>query len=668
MYSSWPVTGRDDAGRAHVERLQRRPEHALDARELEQHVATRRTGRASSAWRDRPGSAVDTRRPTAGPVARDDRDVTRRRHRRHGGDRLVHALEGARGRCPRSGFAAARRPRAPGRRRPARRRPWRARCGRRRRFSPGMQALERVGDPARLGDVADRAGPERAPPPSAAGWRARRSGPRATGRTRRGGRRRARRGAAVVSHHVASATSYVTRAPPRATARRTLGRARDATSRAAAEARVSTRSTSKPWRGELDGVVDDHADASRELQVLGQEGHAHGRAIVALCPLRVAFLGPAATFGAHAMHVAADGVEPFFVDVRRRAVRASPPSTPRRRGRARPPTDAPPAPRRGHAGRDRPGRPGAGRASTASCAPPARARRGAWRSRPLPVDDRLFARPDAPRSGRRERSSSAARPPIASGSSRPPSTTTTSCTTRTASIGEALAERAAQRRRRHRAQRASPSHGFPLAGAAAPRRRPAAALRAPAPRLRPGARDRLPRDRLARPPADAADAAALAPGRLRARPRARSPEGRSSTAHPASGRGSRRTSWRTCASSAVIPWKRERAHPSRRRRRRVEDVRAPARARPDAQGARAAPAAPDPDRHAARAARRQLRRRAGRVLRDRRPQRLGQVDAAEVPGRDLRRRPRRHLPRRAALAPSSSSASASAWTCRRATT
>ncbi len=77
---------------------------------------------------------------------------------------------------------------------------------------------------------------------------------------------------------------------------------------------MSTRSTSKPWRASCTAWCDDHPDAPRELEVLGQEGHAHEAGYRSPVPLRVAFLGPAATFGAHALHAPADGVEPLFVD------------------------------------------------------------------------------------------------------------------------------------------------------------------------------------------------------------------------------------------------------------------------------------------------------------------------------------------------------------------
>jgi hypothetical protein len=102
-------------------------------------------------------------------------------------------------------------------------------------------------------------------------------------------------------------------------------------------------------------------------------------------PLRVAFLGPAATFGAHAMHAPADGVEPFFVDPRGpqslddlapHVVIALAPEAPPHTGAATLAVIGPhdPAPE----GFDRILRtPGPGPL-------------GAWRSRPLPIDDRLY--------------------------------------------------------------------------------------------------------------------------------------------------------------------------------------------------------------------------------------------------------------------------------------
>jgi hypothetical protein len=107
-------------------------------------------------------------------------------------------------------------------------------------------------------------------------------------------------------------------------------------------------------------------------------------------PLRVAFLGPAATFGAHALHAAVDDVEPFFVDPRRGATVASvapdvvialaptsPPGTEAPSLAIVGPDDVAPA------GYDRVLR------------TPGPTARPAWRSRPLPVDDRLYGEPGA---------------------------------------------------------------------------------------------------------------------------------------------------------------------------------------------------------------------------------------------------------------------------------
>jgi len=102
-------------------------------------------------------------------------------------------------------------------------------------------------------------------------------------------------------------------------------------------------------------------------------------------PLRLAFLGPAATFGAHAMHAPADGVEPSFLNPRGpwsldeiapHVVIALSPD-------AQPDTDAAtlavigphdPAPE----GFDR------------ILRTPGPEPLAAWRSRPLPIDDRLY--------------------------------------------------------------------------------------------------------------------------------------------------------------------------------------------------------------------------------------------------------------------------------------
>ena len=272
---------------------------------------------------------------------------------------------------------------------------------------------------------------------------------------------------------------------------------------------------------------------------------------------------------------------------------------------------------------------------------------GAWRSRPLPVDDRLFGDPTPsarpPRALFLAQADPAARVDPHARQARPRRRPLHPRAHR-----RRARRRAQSRRRRHRAARRHRA-GLPVPDAAPPRRRPPAAERAPAARLRPGAGHRLPRDRLARPPADAPDPAALAAGRLRARADPRTPEGRGAPRVARVAADRPRPAPGPARLRPLIPWQRDRRQASRRRPRGVEDVRAAAGARADAQGARAAPAAPDPHRHPARAARRQCRRRARRVLRDRRAQRLGQVDAAEVPGRDLRRRPRRDLPRRPAV-------------------
>jgi hypothetical protein len=105
-------------------------------------------------------------------------------------------------------------------------------------------------------------------------------------------------------------------------------------------------------------------------------------------PLRVAFLGPAATFGAHALHAPVDGVEPFFIDPRHGASVAS----------VAPDVVIALAPD---------GPPGVEAASLAVIGPADPAPPGydrvlrtpgatllpTWRSRPLPVDDRLYGEP-----------------------------------------------------------------------------------------------------------------------------------------------------------------------------------------------------------------------------------------------------------------------------------
>ena len=105
-------------------------------------------------------------------------------------------------------------------------------------------------------------------------------------------------------------------------------------------------------------------------------------------PLRVAFLGPAATFGAHAMHAPADGVDPVFADPRHATpldgadvvIALAPSGPPPDTGAATlaviGPDDAAPE------GFDRILR-----------TPGPELAQPAWRSRPLPVDDRLYGDP-----------------------------------------------------------------------------------------------------------------------------------------------------------------------------------------------------------------------------------------------------------------------------------
>jgi hypothetical protein len=70
---------------------------------------------------------------------------------------------------------------------------------------------------------------------------------------------------------------------------------------------------------ELRGVLDDHADPARELEVLEQERDAHGRLSYGrvrrddLPSTRVAFVGDAATYGPHLLHAPAGGVAPTLV-------------------------------------------------------------------------------------------------------------------------------------------------------------------------------------------------------------------------------------------------------------------------------------------------------------------------------------------------------------------
>jgi hypothetical protein len=105
-------------------------------------------------------------------------------------------------------------------------------------------------------------------------------------------------------------------------------------------------------------------------------------------PLRVAFLGPAATFGAHALHAAVDDVEPFFVDPRHGAsIAAVAPDVVIALAPTAPPgTDAPSL---AVIGPSDPAPPGYDRVLRT----PGATSHAAWRSRPLPVDDRLYSDP-----------------------------------------------------------------------------------------------------------------------------------------------------------------------------------------------------------------------------------------------------------------------------------
>ena len=320
---------------------------------------------------------------------------------------------------------------------------------------------------------------------------------------------------------------------------------------------MSTRSTSKPWRASCTAWCDDHADAARELQVLGQEGHAHGRAIVAPCRLRVAFLGPAADVRrARAARARRRRSSRVFVDPRgtRTSLR-------RRSRRTWSIALAPDARRRTPA-----------RATLAVVGPhdpapegfdrvlrtPGPAPHGAWRSRPLPVDDRLYARRRArprrpPRALFVGRSTDAPRV----GRSRPPSTPTTSSTTRTGSS----ATRSPTRWRRPTSASPctpSPGHGFPsqaLLHLAAGQLLLAERLHPAAGSSRASTSSRSTRATAS----DAADAAAAAPRRLRARARPRAAEGRGAPRVARVAADRRATCCTTCASSArSIPWTRER--------------------------------------------------------------------------------------------------------------
>ena len=257
-------------------------------------------------------------------------------------------------------------------------------------------------------------------------------------------------------------------------------RARGATSRAAADGAREHEVDVEAVARELHRVV--RRSRRRPPRAAGPgSGRPRARAgYRSPVPLRVAFLGPAATFGAHALHAPADGVEPFFVDPRRGATRrvdvaphvviALAPD-----GRA-------PATERRDARRDRPGRPGA---------------RGL---RPRPAHAR--ARPRAPPGARaRCRSTTAS-----TATRRPSSAPAAGALRRRGSTAAARVDphaRQARPRRRPlhaRARRATrwPTRStpadvgialhadsearLPVPGAAAPRRRPPAADRAPAAR------------------------------------------------------------------------------------------------------------------------------------------------------------------------------------------
>ena len=116
------------ARRAHVEGLERRPVHPLDARQLDQHVALGVERRQFALW-ERADDAVGAVGNQAGAVGGDDRELVGLAHLADRGHRLVDALEPDVWRCPRRGRAADRRRAA--RVAPAsRRRACRCRCAR----------------------------------------------------------------------------------------------------------------------------------------------------------------------------------------------------------------------------------------------------------------------------------------------------------------------------------------------------------------------------------------------------------------------------------------------------------------------------------------------------------------------------------------------------------
>jgi hypothetical protein len=164
---------------------------------------------------------------------------------------------------------------------------------------------------------------------------------------------------------------------------------------------------------ELRGVLHDHPDPPGQLQVLGQEGDAQTAAIVAAvptssppagAPVRVTFAGPAPLLATHVMHSPAGGLKPRLVDVRpgaepgpvRELIMQGAPHVVVALGVP------------GAALEDLPAATLALGASTAGCdrvlgAP---GETGVWRARPLPVDDRVYARP-RPRARAAERPSRA---------------------------------------------------------------------------------------------------------------------------------------------------------------------------------------------------------------------------------------------------------------------
>ena len=165
---------------------------------------------------------------------------------------------------------------------------------------------------------------------------------------------------------------------------------------------------------ELHGVLDDHADAPGELQVLGQEGHAHGRAIVAPCRQRWSrpnAVSAAAARSATARRLPRPGRDGRGPRAARPAGACGRASSMCARAPTRTPARGARDPRRTSWSRSRRSR-AAGRLASLRAATlavvaaratrrpsgvrprPAHARPGAtggWRSRPLPIDDRLYA-------------------------------------------------------------------------------------------------------------------------------------------------------------------------------------------------------------------------------------------------------------------------------------